>query len=208
VVIALLVWSGIVIASMLAASWLSLRWGHDPFGWAFLAAVLGPIALIALVGTHQSDLKLPAPFERITNAGRHAAGAPRTLLGIDGSEESARAARYVASTHPAGSEVTIVTVLPREARPPEGDRPAQQAHEREVAQITRAAQEALRSASVTPRVVVGFGSPGEEIVRCAGEEAADVIVIGRRGAGLTKALLGSVSDYVVKHAGRNVTVVE
>jgi nucleotide-binding universal stress UspA family protein len=35
-----------------------------------------------------------------------------------------------------------------------------------------------------------------------------VIIVGRRGAGLTKALLGSVSDHVVRRAKQPVVVVE
>ncbi len=206
--IALLVWAGILIVSMLAVSWLAVRWGRDPFGWAFLAAVLGPIALIALAGTRQSDLKLPAPFERFNNARRHVAGERLIVVGVDGSEASTRAARFVAGLRPAVSDVVIVAVLPREAQPAEGDRPAEQAHLRDVAQMTDAARGVLRDAGVAARMVIGFGNPGEEIVRYGNEAPADMIVLGRRGAGLTKALLGSVSDFVVSHAGRNVTVVE
>lgn len=205
--VALIIWAGIVIVSMLAVSWLSLRWGRDPFGWAFLSAVLGPIALIALAGTRQSDLRIPAPFERFNQGRAQRVGVGAVLLAIDGSEASSRAATYVSSLHPA-QPITIVTVLPREARPAAGDRPAEQAHEREVARLTSAARRVLREVGVEARVVVGFGSPGEEIVRLAEEDQAAVIVVGRKGAGLTKALLGSVSDYVVTHARRNVMVIE
>lgn len=154
--IALLVWAGILIVSMLAVSWLAVRWGRDPFGWAFLAAVLGPIALIALAGTRQSDLKLPAPFERFNNARRHVAGERLIVVGVDGSEASTRAARFVAGLRPAVSDVVIVAVLPREAQPAEGDRPAEQAHLRDVAQMTDAARGVLRDAGVAARMVIGL----------------------------------------------------
>jgi len=35
-----------------------------------------------------------------------------------------------------------------------------------------------------------------------------MIIVGRRGAGLSRALLGSVSDHVVKHAMRPVLIVD
>ena len=43
------------------------------------------------------------------------------------------------------------------------------------------------------------GSPGEYIVKMANETGADMIVCGARGLGkIRKALLGSVSDYIVR----------
>lgn len=46
------------------------------------------------------------------------------------------------------------------------------------------------------------GSPANEIVRRAGETKADLIVVGTHGRrGLAHALLGSVAERVVQHAG-------
>ena len=43
------------------------------------------------------------------------------------------------------------------------------------------------------------GIPGDEIVRQAGEEKADLVVIGTRGhSGLKRLLLGSVADRVIR----------
>ncbi|KAI0237366.1 hypothetical protein LSAT2_012113 [Lamellibrachia satsuma] len=45
------------------------------------------------------------------------------------------------------------------------------------------------------------GSPGEYIVKTTKETGADMVVLGARGLGkIRKALLGSVSDYVVRKA--------
>jgi len=47
-----------------------------------------------------------------------------------------------------------------------------------------------------------FKSPGEGICVIAEDEQADLIVIGSRGAGAVKrAFIGSVSDFVIRHAG-------
>ena len=44
-------------------------------------------------------------------------------------------------------------------------------------------------------------NPGEEIVRIAYEQKADMIIMGARGLGkIRKAILGSVSDYVMRKA--------
>jgi universal stress protein A len=52
------------------------------------------------------------------------------------------------------------------------------------------------------------GDPAEAIVEAATAEAADLIVIGNRGhSGVGRALIGSVSDEVVRTAGCPVVVV-
>jgi nucleotide-binding universal stress UspA family protein len=53
---------------------------------------------------------------------------------------------------------------------------------------------------------VGISSPGRRIISAAKTQRADAIVLGARGAGLAR-LLGSVSNYVVKHADGSVCVV-
>jgi nucleotide-binding universal stress UspA family protein len=53
-----------------------------------------------------------------------------------------------------------------------------------------------------------WGEPGPEICRLAEERGAVAIVIGTRGrGGLRRALLGSVSDHVVRNASSPVVVV-
>lgn len=54
-----------------------------------------------------------------------------------------------------------------------------------------------------------IGEPGECLCEQAKSWGADVIVVGRRGrTGLTEALLGSVSNYVVHHAPCSVLVIQ
>jgi nucleotide-binding universal stress UspA family protein len=54
-----------------------------------------------------------------------------------------------------------------------------------------------------------FGSAGAEICRVAREEKVDLLVMGRRGrTGLTEALMGSVSNYVMHHAPCTVMIVQ
>jgi nucleotide-binding universal stress UspA family protein len=199
-----LVWAIVVITSMVLVAYLAKRWGRDPFGWALLGAVMGPIALVGLAGTRQSDMQHPSPFETATPRPN---GSP-LLAAVDGAPASTRVANYIAAMHRPDAEVVLLTVLPHEARPGDAWAGLPDEHQRRVDAATAEAARILGEAGMRPRVVVGYGSPAEEILRCATEERAEVIILGRRGAGLTKALLGSVSDRVVREAKSPVVVVE
>jgi nucleotide-binding universal stress UspA family protein len=201
----LLGWAVVVIASMLVASYLARRWGRDPFGWALLSAALGPIALVALAGTRQADLIRPEPFERRAD-GRGGAG-ERVLLAVDGSAVGGRLARHMVDLHRADVAPMLLVVLPHEDFE-RGGAASKAEHDAKIDAATADAMVILRTAGLAPSVIVGYGSPGEEIVRCADEQRAAAIVVGRRGAGLSRALLGSVSDYVVRHAKQPVAIVE
>jgi hypothetical protein len=123
---ALLLWAVIVIVSMLVVVVLATRWGRDPFGFALLAAVLGPIAIIALIGTHQSDRSRAHQFEG--SAPTAAGGA--VIVAVDGSEGSARAAAAVPALGFPGAEAIVLTVLPHESQPRENaSAPARQEHQ-------------------------------------------------------------------------------
>jgi nucleotide-binding universal stress UspA family protein len=83
--------------------------------------------------------------------------------------------------------------------------------------VARAKQDALRWLSavrqrvpggVAPLEFVKVGSPAGEIVQAAVEWPADLIVIGSHGRrGVTRALLGSVAEAVMRHASCPVLVV-
>ncbi|HJM74349.1 MAG TPA: universal stress protein [Dehalococcoidia bacterium] len=52
------------------------------------------------------------------------------------------------------------------------------------------------------------GQPGPEIVKLADDEDVEVIVMATHGrSGVRRAVLGSVSDYVVRNAGATVLLV-
>lgn len=74
---------------------------------------------------------------------------------------------------------------------------------------TESIQTALERAGVDAvECIVTAGSPGAEIVRVADEARCDTIVIATHGrTGLARLLLGSVADYVVRHARTPVILV-
>ena len=72
-------------------------------------------------------------------------------------------------------------------------------------EVLTEAEQRLNLADVEVRVV--SGEPGAAICALAGELSAGAVVLGTRGrGGITRALLGSVSDYVVRTAPCTVMV--
>jgi nucleotide-binding universal stress UspA family protein len=65
-----------------------------------------------------------------------------------------------------------------------------------------------RRAGVTISFLVWEGDPGPAIVEAAAAERVDLVVVGTRGRNrIERAVLGSVSDHVVRHAPCPVLVV-
>lgn len=124
----------------------------------------------------------------------------RVLLADDGSSGAGRAREFALLVAiAAGARLTAVYV--REPTESPGDA-------RRKLAVTRAA---AVGAGLTCRVVVerpvGITNPGRRILDAARRHDADMIVVGARGAGLTRKLLGSVSSYVASRARVSVCVV-
>lgn len=65
-----------------------------------------------------------------------------------------------------------------------------------------------RSAGVRASFLVWEGDPGLAIVEAADAERADLVVVGTRGRNrVERAVLGSVSDHVIRHAPSPVLIV-
>jgi nucleotide-binding universal stress UspA family protein len=141
------------------------------------------------------------------------------LVCTDGSELSEEAISHAFPLLRPGSEVVVATVVdPPDPTLVTGTGMAggmmtpqqlddiQQVRETEAREIVeRTASRLATDAPVVTRVVVG--DPGQALCALAREVQASVIVIGSRGrGGLKRALLGSISDYVVRNAGCPVIV--
>src|SRR5829696_6990670 len=139
------------------------------------------------------------------------------LLATDGSKQAERAARtavdIAANTN---SELHMVTVARLEPRPVHDIPESGNYLKTMYASIEREAQEVLdkqvkkieHAGGIIPQVHLGRGRADREIVHLANEIGAGLIVMGSRGrGGVRRALMGSVSDSVVRHAHCPVLVV-
>ena len=138
----------------------------------------------------------------------------KVLVATDGSEDSQLATRTaVELAQETSSELHVVYVLPW---PDQGmrdlwgfDASARDAAEvRGHARLKELAEGIEASGATVTEAHFASGSPEERIVALAEELGAGFVVMGKTGyGGLRRALMGSISDYVVRHATAAVVVV-
>lgn len=134
-------------------------------------------------------------FERAVS--RQQARGMTVLIPIDWSDHAQKAFDwYVSSLYQPGTTVVLVHWL--------GSSTDKDLHEKEVKlmELQEMYETKLLQLRVDYRWVTGSdANPGDLILRVAGEEGVQMIVMGSRGLGkLKKAILGSVSDYVLSRA--------
>ena len=137
------------------------------------------------------------------------------LLATDGSKEAQLAATTAADlTQKTNSELHVVTVGPDYPLYELPEHPAEfedvlRENRREAKEMLEQQAKQIEEAGVTINEThLREGRAAEEIVEVAEEIGAGLIVMGSRGQGrLRRALLGSVSDAVVRHAHCPVTIV-
>lgn len=136
---------------------------------------------------------------------------PRIVVGYDGSAASRRALEEGARR--AGSEGQLYVVHSFHAPGMQhggADADAKLMEEQEPArrllkELEAEAPEWMVGVRWEPEVLAG--PPAEAIVRVASVRDADEIIIGSRGVGRARALLGSVAHDVLHHADRPVVVI-
>jgi nucleotide-binding universal stress UspA family protein len=134
----------------------------------------------------------------------------RILLATDLSQSSVGAAdEAIQLARALGAELLAVSVIDpirTTAFERQPDRMDQRRAQRELeaqALVVRG-----RRAGVPTSFLVWEGDPGPAIVDAAAAEQADLVVIGTRGRNrIERAVLGSVSDHVVRHAQCPVLIV-
>lgn len=162
------------------------RRGHSPFEWFLIGAVLGPIALPLAWGRISSEPA--APNREIVDAVPGSGTGPvDVLVGIDGSPESETALRTaVEILGPRMGRLTLVGVSEFGYGNPQ------------VEADTKGALETLQGMAASAGVAhVGItilsGKPSEALPEYALRDGYQLLVVGRRGRGASKAILGSTA---------------
>lgn len=113
-----------------------------------------------------------------------------------------------------GASLLVVSVinttarLPAEALVPAAGQAGIADAREALAAVAQHIVQRARAAGAKATFLVWEGDPGEAIVAAADAEGADLIVVGSHGRGpVGRFLIGSVSDYVVRHARCPVLVV-
>ena len=134
----------------------------------------------------------------------------KILLAIDGSEEAALAAQAATElSKETGSEAHVTYVLPAPEELVGHHWYSTEVRESVLEQAQSEAQQFLEGRAEELRAEgakivdthLRTGEPDKEIIRLSEEIGATMIVMGSRGLGaVRRALMGSVSDSVVRHA--------
>lgn len=135
----------------------------------------------------------------------------KIVVGVDASPSSTHALRWACQHHRPDDEIVAVlawdaptfSLLP----PPPGATSQLKSDARQLANdaLNHAAANATGGTNVMVKKLAMEGSPAQAILDEA--EDADLIVMGTRGAGMSKVLLGSVSRRVLHHAEIPVVIV-
>lgn len=197
--IVLLIWLAVgVVASVVMG-----RRGHAPFSWAVLGAVLGPLVVPLAISSIRRERN---PVDSVQAPSASGEGPVDVLVGVDGSGEARQALRCVVDLlGPRIGRLTLASVLDFDTA-----ETSEQRDER------RLAEQHLDEMAVEAAAVWGVGVPGrallagrpaDALVRFAGADGYDLIAIGCRGRGMSKAAFGSVASRLARASGVRVLVV-
>jgi nucleotide-binding universal stress UspA family protein len=134
----------------------------------------------------------------------------KLLLAVDGSKFSDAATQAVlAQFQPQGTEVEVLNVvdlpLPIPTSDAGGFREMSLKNGQELVQRTA---RRLSEAGYKTQTMVNEGYPSEKIIEQAAQWKADLIVMGSHGRkGIERFLMGSVAEFVSRHAPCSVEVV-
>jgi nucleotide-binding universal stress UspA family protein len=194
--IIVVVWAAIGVVTALVMG----RRGFSPWAWLFIGVVLGPLVVPLAVASVREGR--PVMLERLSE-GRPGEGGTHVLIGIDGSD-AARGALGAALNvvGDALGRCTLAAVIDRDtARAPVALREERQ-------RLQEAIDAAARSIpAVKPDAVLLEGKPADALARFAADGGYELIAVGRRGRGATKALLGSTAEALARGADIPVLIV-
>jgi nucleotide-binding universal stress UspA family protein len=138
----------------------------------------------------------------------------KILVPVDGSEVSTHALKHAHGlAKRLAKPATLVVVAVDESLFPGVERKigaeaARRLHEENFARMLAPARKVLARSKVEHRLLEVVGEVADSILKIAGKEKPDLLVMGSRGNGAIKGtLIGSVSLKVLNHAEVPVTIV-
>jgi nucleotide-binding universal stress UspA family protein len=181
------------------AGFLMARQGHSWFAWTLLGAVLGPLVVPIIVFELR---RYRGAQGHILTAGSPGAGAVDALVGIDGSPESLAALDEVVRL--IGTRLRRLTLA---AVMEHGYQNTPAGIEEEKRARARLEAAARSVSSISAETVLLQGQPADALSRHVASEGHNVLAIGSRGRGASKALLGSVATRLARHSPTPVLIV-
>lgn len=187
----LLVVFAVWIAIGLTAAVVMGRRGHAAFSWLVVGAILGPLSIPVAIRSVRAggevaprELRAPIPGP----------GTIDVLVGIDGSEASRAALeRSIELLGDRIGRLMLATVVDLETAAADGA----QARERE-AELERLASGIAGGLAGS---VVLAGKPADSLRTFATQNGFELLVVGRRGRGASKAILGSTAAALSERSG-------
>lgn len=166
------------------------RRGHNGFGWLVMGALLGPLGIVMAIdaGRHDEQLGPRTVAERVpVTAGT---GPIDVLIGYDGSFEADAAPQAVVDLlGDRLGRLTVATVIPFGGL---------RGQEQDATQLLRKLARRIPG-RVTDFAVV-HGHPSAALRQCAAQGGYGLIAVGTRGAGISKALLGSAATELARES--------
>ena len=136
------------------------------------------------------------------------------LVAVDGSPQSEEALDHTLDEHPEAEIVALTVVDPAEAgysvegAAPDFPQEWYETAEQEAESVLEDAEERAETAGQSITTASAVGRPANAIVEYADDEGADHIVLGSHGrTGMSRILLGSVAETVMRRSKVPVTVV-
>lgn len=199
-----LIFAALWIATGVVTGLWMIRRGHDPL-WMLPALAFGPLFVpIALERVERSPRLAAAGPGGVPTSRSSRPDGPRVLVGLDGSPQAEQVLATTLRLFGQGSGMLVLAeVVHYDATMDDSAREVDAA-KRRLAEAAEAAAEL----GVVVQFEVLAGPAGEALRRFAEDQEMDVLVVGRRGRGLSKRLLGSVSSDLVQHSPVPVLVVE
>ncbi len=190
-----------IVVGLLSGLWMA-RHGHDPL-WILIALVLGPLFVPIAIERVQRRPSVAAFGQKGAPPRRDGDAGLRVLVGLDGSAESERGlttALRLFGPHCALLVLAEVTHFEAAEYDSGHDVDAAARH------LSGVANSIDIPGAVHTEVLAG--APGPALRGFAEKQDMDLLIVGRRGRGLSTRLLGSVSADIIEHSSVPVLVIE